>query len=688
MKKVIALGIATCFAFSAYADQKITNVGKTFLRFEPIFESASPERVSLFPTMEESRSADAGRHGYKSSLQIAVLGGKNTNQSAAGQYYFPNLSSEGLITFNASVDAANGGTDTLQTYWSGTQDETFGAGSTTLANFSGTGIGAAGYNTATGVGAQLGTPIDVVADFTGAPAVNSLSVNNIPAAIATGQITSTAAAGQNTGQVIRNNTTANGITNAFGLSTDVGATTFAPYDLTTLQAFTNDEAAIGDFQLDSNRDRSIVRPWNFGIGYAPNIQMGATVAESAFVSTIAPELERSFWGIGLTWKQVLSDKDTGFWLELSTALQRVTMNMKLNENILTALDANPYSDPTASQTTWAESWSVEDGGYTTDGIDSITAAFAQPNWLYGRIDGAQSVTRLADIELKLGYQFVCEDNVLSNGYVGMIIPTGNKATAEYMAEPIVGNGFHFGLMAGGTYEIQLNSNNDSTRWTMRADTCYRYLFQNTQMRSIDTNNGNWSRYMYVWENYAAEQLAELTGGAATMRAYTPGINVFTQEVKVTPQAQIRYNQALILESGRFKGELGWNVLIRQDELVSLVNEWQDNTVVYADGSNNLYSLYNANRTIYNDAYQSSPVANTTAGASAALYNAAAVQASDLNLRSAASWSTMTNTPYLVLGVAFNEERSSVLSIGGSYEFTASNDYINDWMLWGKFSISF
>ena len=122
----------------------------------------------------------------------------------------------------------------------------------------------------------------------------------------------------------------------------------------------------------------------------------------------------------------------------------------------------------------------------------------------------------------------------------------------------------------------------------------------------------------------------------------------------------------------------------------MVNPWVDNEVVYADASNADFSLYNANRTIYNDAYQSTPIAKTLAAdaASLARYQAASVQASDLNLGSAASWSTMTNTPYLVLGYGFNEERSSIISIGGSYEFTASNDYINDWMLWGKFSFTF
>lgn len=668
MKKVIALSIATCFAFSAYAEQQIVATGKTFNNITPIFQSASPERVSLFASIPESRAGH--RANFNGDFQVVVLGGRNTNRSEAAQYYFP-ATATGVITFNASVDAANSGTDTLQTYWNGTQDATFGVDSVTLANFSGTGANNIGFATT-----AAGTPTTVAAtNFTisgGNGTAGTAVAGNLAYSTDTtlGNPVTNSTTGSISGTNIGNFVVENGTPGVY-----------APYDLTTLTALVNDDAALGlgdnGFRLDTNRNTAIVRPWNFGIGYAPNVQMGSDVTESAFVSTIAPELERSFWGIGATWKQILSDKDTGFWLELSTALQGVKMNMNLNEEVLTELVAGDVPN-----------WSTADNGYATSDVATITQAFAQDAWLYGKIDGAQSVTRLADIEFKVGYQFICEDNVLTNGFLGLVIPTGNKATAEYMAEPIVGNGFHFGLMAGGTYEIQLNSS-ERTRWSMRADSCYRYLFKNTQVRSFDTNNGNWSRYMYVWDNYATEQLAELTPDAATLRAYTPGINVFTQEVNVTPQGQIRFNQALVLEAGAFKVEAGWNTFIRQDELVTLVNEWQDNTVVYADASNSLYSLYNANRTIYNDAYQSSPVADTTANASLARYEAAAVQASDLNLSgSAASWSLMTNTPYLVAGYGFGEDHSSILSIGGSFEYSASNDYMNTWMLFGKFSFTF
>jgi len=119
--------------------------------------------------------------------------------------------------------------------------------------------------------------------------------------------------------------------------------------------------------------------------------------------------------------------------------------------------------------------------------------------------------------------------------------------------------------------------------------------------------------------------------------------------------------------------------------VSLVNVWEPNLVAFVDASNVNTSLYNQTRTIYNDSYQSTPLSGNVTEDN---YNFASVSESDLNLESAASPAIYTNTPYLALGYAFNEEKSSVFSIGASYEISATNGYINDWTLWGKFGFTF
>jgi len=690
MKKVIALGFAAtlCTLFSAQAQSERTITANTFLRFESPYQSCSPERLALSNTVKSEDKEKHNGGGYDGDVEFTVFGGKVSTKSSAAQYYFPDFNTDKALNFNASFDSQNSGSATNATLWNGSQ-----GGVATYAKF---GVAAAGNvpaNSALGFSdgvATQGTPFGLTTLTTGVTVVNDLGYASNAAAIGTATVQTVDDAGANAATT--------GTPNEFAVGTGTAAV-YNTVDLASLRgllqdnpADATDTVAIGDFVVDTNKNEAIMRPWNFGVGYAPNVQMGLDVSESTFVSTITPELERSQWGIGATWKQILSQKDTGFWIELSTALQGVNMEMKLNEVVATDLVLSDDADGD-----YALSW-APDNGYSTGNTTApttIAEAFAQDAWTYGKINGQQKVTRLADIEFKVGYQFVCEDNVVSNGFIGMVIPTGNKATATYMAEPIVGNGFHFGLMAGGTQAIQWNAS-EKTRWTMRSDSNFRYLFKNQQTRSFDTySNGQWSRYMMVWPDYATEQaFGEVQGTVESLRAYTPGINVFTAEMNVTPQGQARFNQALVLETGALNAEFGWNFLARQAEKVELVTAWEDNKVAFVDASNQSTSLFNQNRTIYNDAYASTPATNGGAGGtgvadlSQTMYNQMAVQTADLNLDAAASPVAFINTAYLALGYAFNEEKSSVFSIGSSYEFSATNAYVGDWNLWGKFTFSY
>ncbi|MBP6870161.1 hypothetical protein KBC04_04725 [Candidatus Babeliales bacterium] len=689
MKKVIAsLGLVTAFSAALQAEQQNINYSRSFLRFETPYQTASPERVALFD-FEDSR--DKHRANHHGDVQFTIFGGQNSSQADAAAYYMPG----GLETliFNASINDANNGSDTAMTWWSGTQ-----GGTAQYAKF-GTGFAgnvptnsAIAYSTS---GGTTGTPLSMTGITTPTP---SAAIN----------------LGYNTGAVVAlsNQTGLTAVANDLVVGTGTSGALYAPFNLNNLRGFVSDVpstenyVAVGEMVIDTNKSLGVMRPWNFGIGYAPNVQFGLPIAQSEFVSSITPMLKRSHWGIGATWQQSLSEGNKGFWLELSTALQRATLEMNLNEVVANALVISPESNGALDEPNveaWLGSWNgVVDGEQAFTGAipagmpESITQAFAQEAWDYGRLDGAHSVTRLADIELKLGYQFICEDNVASNGFVGIVIPTGNKAESLYLAEAIVGNGFHFGLMIGSTQQIQWDTG-EETRWTLRSDGAFRYLFQNTQVRSFDTvSNGQWSRYMMVWPSYADEQASGelLTTDPTNIRAYTPGINVFTREVNVTPRAQARMNQAMTLEHGAFKAEFGWNMLVRQAEEISLVNAWNDNEVAFVDASNNTTSLFNITRTIYNDSYQSTPVTNGGNGGtgvpndSQVQYAAASIKAADLNLNSAASPAAFTNTPYLAIGYAFNEEKSSCFSAGVSYEMSATNGYINDWTLWGKFAFTF
>jgi hypothetical protein len=522
------------------------------------------------------------------------------------------------------------------------------------------------------------------------------------------------------------------------------------------------------YQFDSNENTSIVRPWNFGIDIAALFEPRATsaigetvgsglITNPTFKSTINPCQSYSHVGAGFGLRYHFSDDKKGFFGTLTTAVQHVTSVINLNEVVETAKTAiadydaaNPFGtldvaaiavplhaqqapvnissnnfvyNPNAVATV-APAGSVSDAYAATSLFPgtgdlvapaNVTEAFAQDAWLYGKIGCPQKITRLADIELALGYQWWCGDCASTNWYVGLVIPTGNKVCAEFVAPAVVGNGFHVGIMTGSTTEVLL-ADEECYQASYRLDMNARYLFRNTQKRSFDLLGNEWSRYMMVWENKAAYTAAlvaaqatitSATASGIAQRGYTPGINVFTTDMYVKPRLQGRVNQALYLRGENFRAELGWNTFAKHKECVSLAcDEWAD-APAFAEpsyiggvGLNNARTIYNDYQTMsYNVVdnlgrigYTATPGSLVTIGFNNLAdtnYDDFAITAAQINFDSASSSAVLTQTPYASLGYLFNCGcMTSEFSIGGSYEFSSGNSALNQWLVWGKYEIAF
>src|SRR5438045_4070145 len=98
---------------------------------------------------------------------------------------------------------------------------------------------------------------------------------------------------------------------------------------------------------------------------------------------------------------------------------------------------------------------------------------------------------------------------------------------------------------------------------------------------------------------AAQASFAANGLYTPQRNYTPGINVFTADMRVTPGFQTRINQALFVRGEHFRAELGWNVMARQQECVKLSCDW-DFQPAFADSSDVVGIALNPFRTIHND----------------------------------------------------------------------------------------
>ena len=259
-----------------------------------------------------------------------------------------------------------------------------------------------------------------------------------------------------------------------------------------------------------------------------------------FESTISIEPQQSVIGLGLHVRQSFwknQDSGRGVWISFSAPIQHVKNDMNFCEFV------------------------TNDGGGANEAANNVvvanmTEAFRQEAWKYGKIcaDSSMKKTGLGDIEAKVGYEWLQHEPAHMESYLGLIIPTGNKNEGEYVFEPIIGRGKYFGLMFGSCLGLEIWTSEDGDK-NIRYELANHseILFKREQTRSFDLKNRPWSRYLpvYISEEQAAEASA-LTTAAHAQNFSTPGINVFTREVKVTPGLVHNVNSAFVFSCRRFQ----------------------------------------------------------------------------------------------------------------------------------------
>lgn len=635
----------------------------SFLRSENPWQMATP----LYASMFETNSIAGLENGDKGSFQVAVYGGRNTHAGDAWAYFSP--CGHRTLHFDGEIQKPVSFSSPLALssyYYSPVNDSALSGNDLKGALFSN--YGETSNLKDLTVGITVTTPIDIQA--------GSIVLQNSNAVVPVTFDTTPAYA------------------NDANFAVDILNGYSTPADSAT-------------FYFDTNKDTSIIRPWNFGITFAAlmeptrlanadanggNQQYGF-ITNPSFKSDICPTYHRSFVGAGLALRYHFSEDKRGFFVNMLTSVDHVRSRINLNETVVQArdefpaniADAKAYPDLTAGviSTSGVTSgvWNAYNGydvneytstyngtgtPWTSDatsgvhlisaapGADKIgfpidasapadvTQAFQQATWKYGKIASGctHTLTRLADIELMFGYGWDCGDCAYMTSYAGIIIPTSKRPSAEWVAAPVVGNGFHVGLMTGHVYEMLLSDGNGCGGiWKYRLDTNARYLFRNTQKRSFDLCNKEWSRYMMVWASKDAytqaiglnhiRGTAELTpfhdpvdgleafnlygylaknpvkdNDGQPSRGYSAGINAFTHDVRVTPGFQFRLNNAVYYQGECLRAEFGWNMFARQQECVEFACAW-DKQVAFADASYAGGVGLNSHRTIHNDAQTAS-----------------------------------------------------------------------------------
>lgn len=403
------------------------------------------------------------------------------------------------------------------------------------------------------------------------------------------------------------------------------------------------------------------------------------------VITISPQ--QSVIGLGLHerhsfWRS--HERARGFWLSVSTSIQHVKNDMNFCEFV------------------------ANDGGGANEAANDVvvanmTEAFAQPAWLYGKICANSSMkkTGLADIEFKLGYEWLQHEPAHMESYLGLIIPTGNRNEGEYVFEPIVGRGKYFGLMFGSSLGLEIWNSTDgdkNIRFELANHT--EFLFHRDQKRSFDLKYRPWSRYLpvYATQEEAAEAAA-LTNPLHAQNMSTPGINVFTQEVQVTPGLTHDINTAFVFTCRRFQAEVGYNFLAKRAEKVELDCPWKPVVALkHFLGAGQTNPIRTINGNAYYEQFVLSINDTVTPPVPGiqlipvilANFETAVIQATDLDLNSAATPAILTNTLYGTLGFHLYEREYPLFgNVGGSFTFSKNNDAVpRRWVIWAKMGVSF
>ena len=358
------------------------------------------------------------------------------------------------------------------------------------------------------------------------------------------------------------------------------------------------------------------------------------------------------------------ENDRGFWASASIPIERVKNRMNLRE---TVFDDGNGIDETQDENV----------------VANMIEAFNQEEWNSCRIAcGSLDKTGVADIELKLGYEWLSHDPCHLESYIGLIAPAGNKPCGKYLWSPVVGNGNHFGIMTGGGFGVQIWEHEDGDRnLRVEFESNTRYLFSEKTCRCLDLKCKPLSRYIEVYKDLEeATAASNLTPSTLATNFATPGVNVLTLPVKVTPGFSHNMNTALVYGSEKFQAELGYNLYCRQSECVKLAHAFQEVAAIKArDGAGQTNTVRDITG---NTQLEDLDIA-------LASYTNSLIKESDLDLVSAATPCGISHTVYASFGFKCDDrEYPLFVNVGGSYERgKATNGMVDRWTAWAKAGLS-
>ena len=193
---------------------------------------------------------------------------------------------------------------------------------------------------------------------------------------------------------------------------------------------------------------------------------------------------------------------------------------------------------------------------------------------YGKIFGRLYETRISELWLIAGYNFLLSDWYHAGVSLRVAAPTGTLRKSEFLFEPIAGNDHHWEVGGAFTGHVDLWSNEQEDKALgLYLDGQVTHLVASTQKRSFDLkNNGCGSRYMLL-QKMAAPVVGLHNGLAPNNVAapiqyqgrLVPAINKTTVDATISIGVQADVVAQLNFRRRGFNCSLGYNLWYRSAE---------------------------------------------------------------------------------------------------------------------------
>ncbi|TET06958.1 hypothetical protein E3J79_00360 [Candidatus Dependentiae bacterium] len=282
---------------------------------------------------------------------------------------------------------------------------------------------------------------------------------------------------------------------------------------------------------------------------------------------------------------------------------------------------------------------------------------------YGIVDCPQTKAGIADIRATIGYDIWLREHGHAGFYAHCAAPTGNRSSARYLFEPILGNGHHWEIGLGFNGRVLIWEADGDQTLSLFFDGKITHLFKSRQCRSFDfCRNCFGSRYTL---------LKQFDGHGNYTGYLVPAINITTLPCDVVIDSQFDIAAMISYLYRGFEFDAGYNTWARTREKITICGCIEPRRYGFKGIQN-----------VVNDIGQASAVTQHSATLHGNLFENQSqltddpspcyINTCNLDPSSAASERSFTHKLFLYLGYAWNTQETTgfmpFIGIGGSVEF--------------------